>query len=286
MAWQSELPAGRELAAFDATGKFHVITPHARKRAIAEVQAGLTFCLSLPATIPRKAVAPSSARRPRTNAPDEHSSRPLHGPDLSGELVALAPRYSTPLESLAHLERASGMSTESNGELPCGDHTGPLGVTHLAENGLQGRGVMIDLRHHLGPGRHAVGYYTLMRIIDADDIAVEPGDILCLYSGFGDILLAAGQRSAVVQMRPARCAELDGRDERLLRWIKNPTAQPSHPTVRPLNWSRRAKFRTHHARNFPCTSSAFADLESLSAASGTFLNSPGGCERITAGIFC
>ena len=111
------------------------------------------------------------------------------------------------------------MGTEGNGELPCGEHTGPLGITHLAENGLQGRGVMIDLRHHLGPGRHAVGYYTLMRIIDADDIAVEPGDILCLYSGFGDILLAADQRS-VVQMRPARCAELDGRDEHLLRWIE------------------------------------------------------------------
>ena len=65
-----------------------------------------------------------------------------------------------------------------------------LGVANLALHGVQGRGVLIDLEKHLGRQRVAVGYEQLMRILEADKIAVEEGDMVCLHTGFADTLLA------------------------------------------------------------------------------------------------
>jgi hypothetical protein len=62
-----------------------------------------------------------------------------------------------------------------------------------------------------------VGYDQLERIMAADGVVVERGDMVCLHTGFGRELLAMGGRpdERVHDM----CAVLDGRDERLLRWI-------------------------------------------------------------------
>ena len=50
---------------------------------------------------------------------------------------------------------------------------------------MQGRGVMIDLRHHLGDERQAVGYDALMRVMQADKVEVGEGDMVCLHTGLG-----------------------------------------------------------------------------------------------------
>ena len=67
---------------------------------------------------------------------------------------------------------------------------GALDIAGLAAHGAQGRGVMIDLEHHIGRQRQAVGYDALMRILEADGVAVESGDMVCLHTGFADTLLA------------------------------------------------------------------------------------------------
>ena len=80
-----------------------------------------------------------------------------------------------------------------------------LGVDTMARVGLQGRGVIIDLCHHLGRGRSLVGYDDLMRIIEADGIEVERWDLVCFYSGFGDLVMSSSGMLDEADVHPARC---------------------------------------------------------------------------------
>ncbi len=93
-----------------------------------------------------------------------------------------------------------------------------LGIERLAEHGVQGRGVLIDLAHHLGRRRQAVGYDTLMRILQADRIEVESGDMLCLHTGFADTLLAMNRAPDLATLHETGSG-LDGWDSKLLNWI-------------------------------------------------------------------
>ena len=54
----------------------------------------------------------------------------------------------------------------------------------MAAKCVQGRGVMIDLHAHVGRKQVAVGYDQLMRILEADKVEVESGDMVCLHTGF------------------------------------------------------------------------------------------------------
>ena len=66
-------------------------------------------------------------------------------------------------------------------------------MSSMAQHGVQGRGVMINLRKHYGFERHAVSYDDLMRILERDGISVEKGDIVCLYTGYADKLIELGE---------------------------------------------------------------------------------------------
>ena len=97
---------------------------------------------------------------------------------------------------------------------------GALGVANLAVHGVQGRGVLIDLEWHVGRQRKAVGYDTLMRILDADRIDVEEGDMVCLHTGYADTLLAMHKHPDLKQLHETGSG-LDGSDARLLQWISD-----------------------------------------------------------------
>ena len=90
----------------------------------------------------------------------------------------------------------------------------------MAETGVQGRGVMIDLFHHVGLERVPVGYDQLMRIMEQDRVSVEDGDIMCLRTGYDRALLARYD-DASAPFVADHSAGLDGHDERLLRWISD-----------------------------------------------------------------
>jgi len=77
---------------------------------------------------------------------------------------------------------------------------------------------MIDLEAHFGVERRLVGYEALMRVLAADGVAVEPGDIVCFRTGFAERLLQMDRRPDADLLRSS-FAVLDGRDERLLQWI-------------------------------------------------------------------
>lgn len=93
-----------------------------------------------------------------------------------------------------------------------------LGIENLASHGAQGRGVMVDLERHYGRAHHAVGFDDLMRILDADGIDIERGDMVCLYTGLDDLILQMGGNPDGAVLLSS-CPGLDGGDERLLRWI-------------------------------------------------------------------
>jgi hypothetical protein len=101
-----------------------------------------------------------------------------------------------------------------------GSRADALGIQNLAEHGAQGRGVMIDLHAHFGRERRAVGYDELMRVIEADQVVVEKGDLVCFYTGFADVVLEMN-RSPDGEVLHSTCTGLDGRDDKLLAWISD-----------------------------------------------------------------
>ena len=59
----------------------------------------------------------------------------------------------------------------------------------MAFHGVQGRGVLVDLAHHLGHEWRGVDLATLQEIMAADGVVVEPGDMLLLHTGFATKVL-------------------------------------------------------------------------------------------------
>ncbi|BCH12322.1 cyclase (plasmid) [Mesorhizobium sp. 131-3-5] len=233
----------------DELGRLNFLTPNARKRAAGYVKEGLTFCLSLPLNLPGGTVVdprrspPRMVALPRNRQGALNYNYPLAEEKvgatdiISDDAVTLATQYSTHWDTFAHV----GQSFDADGDgvaeplyyngwragtdviapdpATGSAHTSRLGADTMARVGLQGRGVMVDLCHHFGHGRRVVGYDDIMRILDADDIEVEPGDLVCLYSGFGDLVVSSAGNLCPSDVDPARCVELDGRDQRLLKWI-------------------------------------------------------------------
>ena len=93
-----------------------------------------------------------------------------------------------------------------------------LGIEGMAAHGVQGRAVLADLHAHFGRERRAVGYDDLMRVMEADKVEVEKGDMLCLHTGFAEVLLEL-KKSPDPKLLSSTCSGLDGRDEKLLQWI-------------------------------------------------------------------
>jgi kynurenine formamidase len=92
-----------------------------------------------------------------------------------------------------------------------------LGIETMAVKAVQSRGVLVDLEAMIGRERRFVGYDDLMRAI-GDGHGPEPGDILCLYTGFADLIIEM-QGAVDAKRLESSCAVLDGRDVRLQKWI-------------------------------------------------------------------
>jgi hypothetical protein len=164
---------------------------------------------------------------------------------VNDDVVLMSLQYSTQWDSLAHVgsrfdadgdgvpemvfyngfrggeEIRAGVPDPSAAE-PFARYPGPearaLGIERLAEHGVQGRGVMIDLERHLGRTRQAVGYDRLMRVLEADGVEVEAGDMVCVHTGFADTLLAMNRQPDVQRLHETGTG-LDGWDPKLLNWI-------------------------------------------------------------------
>lgn len=241
----------------DQCGRMNLVTAEKVKQGVAEVHEGLSFCLSLPLDLPGGNVL-NPRRHPPVLRPTLRNGRanmnyrlardnPDHADIVSDDLVVMHLQYSTQWDSLAHVGQLFDADGDGlpepryyNGYRPDHDVLGPaddadagvprpgdtrstsqaraLGIQNMAERCVQGRAVMIDLHAHVGDTHEAVGYERLMQILAADRVVVEPGDMVCLHTGFAELLIGMkGQPDA--QRLAASSAVLDGRDERLLQWI-------------------------------------------------------------------
>jgi kynurenine formamidase len=162
---------------------------------------------------------------------------------ICDDQVTLCLQYSTQWDSFAHVgslfdadgdgvaekvyyngyrahEDVLGPSDEGLSSLDCGGtcYARALGIENFATKPIQGRGVLVDLHAHYGRERVLVDFEKWMAILRADAVAVEPGDLLVLHTGFADVVLGMGRKPDPAVLHNS-CAVLDGRDPRLLAWI-------------------------------------------------------------------
>lgn len=227
----------------DVRGRMNLLTPQRRLDALAEVRTGEVFCLSLPLDLPGGQVL------------NDHRYAPVFHPvhrnghlvfnlamseinegqtDVSSdEAVLLHTQYSTHWDGFAHKGSVFDAKGEGTGEKlfynahkivdaeGSGIH-GDLGAYHIgidkmAETGVQGRGVLIDLYRYYGDERVEVNFRDLAGIIEKENITVEEGDILCLHTGLGKHIMSAN--GTPPESLRTSCAVLDGSDKDLLQWI-------------------------------------------------------------------
>jgi len=212
-------------------------------KGIQEVKSGQTFCLSLPLDYPGGNVL-SPVRFPpklrpviRNDAPYFNYDWSQVNPDLkdiaADDAVLLHTQYSTQWDSLAHRGSVFDVKGDGNpqpvyyngyragedlifdGDTSCAQK---LGIENMAEHGVQGRAVMVDLHSKFGDyPQAAVGFDELMAIMEEQNVVVEPGDILCLWTGL-DRLILDGKGNPDPAIKEA-CAALNGWDNKLLQWI-------------------------------------------------------------------
>lgn len=169
---------------------------------------------------------------------------------VSDDLVVMHLQYSTQWDSLAHVgslfdaqgtgepqalyyngfragidvlgpESAAGAGIfDFAGQVPRESTSGAkaLGIENMSERCVQGRAVMIDLHAHVGRERVHVDYELLQDILRRDEITVESGDMVCLHTGFAQMLLEMDRRPDAHALETS-CAVLEGRDPKLLQWI-------------------------------------------------------------------
>ncbi len=252
-------PAGStwgDWGADDEIGRLNLLTPAKVLQGIAEVREGRNFCLSLPLDFPGGAIISPTRSPPELMPTMRLSNRPnmaypLRCDDptstdvMSDDRVLLTLQYSTQWDSLAHVGQMfdadgdgvaedvyyngfrantdiagpnvyDGSAWHPNVEVKPGAHR--LGIENMAATCVQGRGVMIDLEAHFGRTGTLVGYEELMRVMEADRVVVEPGDMVCFRTGFGTMLLEMDRKPDRRRLL-AETSALDGRDERLQRWV-------------------------------------------------------------------
>jgi len=235
-----------DFGADDQIGRMNLVTPEIRRRAAGEIREGIAFLLSLPLDYPG-----SNKLTPYRFPPQFHHAKRGKGHNYNYELsdvcgcfddvicddaVTLYTQYSTQWDALGHVGQmfdADGDGTPEkvfyngyrggveivgpdDGEGPHG--ASALGIENLARSCVQGRGVLVDLERHYGRERKLVGYDELMQALDSQVATVETGDFLCLHTGFAELVLSMN-KDPDGEVLANSCAVLDGRDERLQRWI-------------------------------------------------------------------
>ncbi|NYT23816.1 cyclase family protein [Alcaligenaceae bacterium] len=230
----------------DQLGRLNLLTPEKVLEAVAEVRTGKVFSLSLPLNLPGGNVLNPARHPPRLTA-TRRDGTPMflhafaHDHNTTDvacdDMVTMSLQYSTQWDGLSHIGSHfdadgdgkaemvfyNGFRGDSDFSHPDRNGDGSsradrLGIEHMARHGIQGRAVMVDLRHHYGDERRVVGYDDLMRVIDADGVEVRRGDMLCLHTGFADLILSMGGQPDAERLARS-CAVLDGFDARLRQWV-------------------------------------------------------------------
>lgn len=225
----------------DQIGRMNLVTPARRRAALAEAKEGIAFLLGLPLDYPRGQLFPGRFP-PRLDATTAGDGRTMYDWRVSGGLidiinddrVTMDLQYSSHWDGLSHYGVAfdadgdgtaehifyNGYRSDRDFTQPAQDvapHAHALGIENLARTCVQGRGVLIDVRNINAAPHGRIGYDALMRAAESQGATVEEGDFLCLYTGYADVLLDAGE--SINSAMLSAFSGLDGSDKRLLDWI-------------------------------------------------------------------
>lgn len=232
----------------DELGRVNLLGKAQVRKGVSEVQAGHTFCLSLPLDLPG-----GNALNPRRYPPrleptrlgdDRYINFPLANNDpklydvISDDEVRLSLQYSTQWDSLAHIGALFDADDDGVAERRYynghraeidvlsttaknaghGSFAARLSVDSLAAHGMQGRGVLLDLVRVFGRDRRVVNYEDLMHALEAQAVTIESGDMLLMRTGFAETILEMDGIPDLDKLRRTG-AVLDGTDERLCQWL-------------------------------------------------------------------
>jgi kynurenine formamidase len=138
---------------------------------------------------------------------------------VNDDRVTIWTQYSTQWDALGHIGShfdADGDGSDEvvyyNGRYPAPD------VEAMAILGLEGRGVMVDLHRRYGREKVDVTSVMLAEVMCEQGVTVERGDILCLHTGFGQLVLDMKGSPDRDTLHNA-CPALDGADPELLQWV-------------------------------------------------------------------
>ena len=229
----------------DQLGSLNYIDASAVLRAAREIREGRSFCLSLPLDYPGgRSLAP--IRFPPTLKPTERDGTPVFNSQarfrthmfcdiVCDDQVLMCTQYSTQWDSFAHVGSTFDLNDDGK-DVPCfyngyragidvvppeargDDYAMTLGIDRFAVKAIQSRGVMIDLEKHFGRAEKAVTFEEMQNVMIHDGVTVEPGDMVCIHTGFGAELLKMERKPDPDRLHHM-CTALKGGDGALHNWL-------------------------------------------------------------------
>lgn len=247
-----------EFGADDEIGRLNLIGPEQVIKGAREIREGLRFCLSLPLDLPGGNLLNPRRHPPRLFANERGGvanynymmarDDPQLTDVVSDDAVLMHTQYSTQWDALAHVGALFDADGDDEAELVyyngwrggrdvegppagaaivddgCGarHHSGVrahrLGIDKAASAAIQGRAVMINLHAIHGDERIFIDYDALAEAIATQRVEIEPGDMVCLHTGFARVVMEMDGQPDSERLHNA-CAVLDGRDPRLQSWV-------------------------------------------------------------------
>jgi hypothetical protein len=251
----SELPSnwGR-FGDSDELGTVNLLTEEAVLRGVAAVKTGRRYTLNLPQDLPR-----DFGRPPLEKITLAHNAD-FHGMVVNDDSVVMALQGSTQWDALAHAGLAdpsgqifyNGFSEQAVDDQGIARH---LGIDKLAQRGIAGRGVLLDVARLVSGGGEdpldedfLITEQVVQDCLSHQQMEIASGDIICLRTGWAEAYLSgsAEQRHNLTAPSPggdyARSAGVSPDLARLARqqdWAAlvgdNPAVERVPP---PEGWAR------------------------------------------------
>jgi kynurenine formamidase len=222
---RSGAPQGAAWGVFgddDELGTINLLTPARVKAAAQLIRTGKVFALDLPVNIPD----------PPLFMRGKHEHKVIHYPGaesfvLDDYLNNYYPQSSSQWDALAHvIHPENGPYNGIPREQITGRGGKKLGIENMAERGIAGRGVLIDVgRYYKKIGKsldytqpETVPFEDLQGALKDQKTRIQPGDILLIRIGWTEFYLGADARTKEDLARETKVPGIEA-SERVARWL-------------------------------------------------------------------
>ncbi len=218
-------PAGAAWGVFgddDQLGTINLLTPARVKAAAQLIRTGKVFALDLPVNIPD----------PPLFMRGKHEHKVIQYPGaenfvLDDYLNNYYPQSSSQWDALAHvIHPVNGPYNGIPREHITGRGGKKLGIENLAQRGIAGRGVLIDIgRHYKKAGKsldytqpETVPFEDIEDALKAQKTRIQPGDILLIRIGWTEFYLGADAHTKEELAKETKVPGIEA-SERVARWL-------------------------------------------------------------------